>query len=70
MGKEAKGKGAGLLAAAMMAIVPGYISRSVAGGHRLFFFPEFSPDLVFFFSLSLLLQVPLITKELPFLLCC
>ncbi len=31
--RELKGTGAGLVAAAMIAIVPGYISRSVAGSY-------------------------------------
>lgn len=31
--KELKDAGAGLVAAAMIAIVPGYISRSVAGSY-------------------------------------
>ena len=32
-GKELSGPGAGLLAAAMMSIVPGYVSRSAAGSY-------------------------------------
>jgi dolichyl-diphosphooligosaccharide--protein glycosyltransferase len=33
LAKELKGEGAGLVAAAMIAVVPGYISRSVAGSY-------------------------------------
>lgn len=54
--KELKDTGAGLIAAAMIAIVPGYISRSVAGSYDnegkifLYVIPSTCYIIVFFFS--------------------
>ena len=63
--KEVRSTGAGLLSAAFVAIVPSYISRSVAGSYDNEGVAIFALVLVFFFYIKVRPQPRLGSPQLP-----